>query len=347
MNTKTPIALEQQLADFKMCETLGLEEEKLLEKYSKEIFQIVNLNKLPTGLPTELAEFIKENKGRYINFLRERKKILSWESSIEEKQTIEAKTYPDLVKKYKLFVENLNPNTAVVYHPCCANDISPSSAFPSSEVIYVDTDENSIKALQEKWMNAHIASALEFDPGNVNVLIMLNPSISENKPSQYLVPWGYIICNDYHETASSLKENKEYKIVAVIRKLKDWSIVFDDEKLEDYWTEVETDEEFKNTPFDWWSISYEWAVQIVKIITGKEENILIEYKKIFDSAKEENRKNNEQLLLENPWMKKLLEGIMDEDDWFLINYKEMQLVIPRLPKKKGNVDDLFIFQKLN
>jgi hypothetical protein len=37
-------------------------------------------------------------------------------------------------------------------------------------------------------MNAHIASALEFDPGNVNVLIMLNPSISENKPSQYLVP---------------------------------------------------------------------------------------------------------------------------------------------------------------
>jgi hypothetical protein len=77
MNTKTPIALEQQLADFKMCETLGLEEEKLLEKYSKEIFQIVNLNKLPTGLPTELAEFIKENKGRYINFLRERKKILS------------------------------------------------------------------------------------------------------------------------------------------------------------------------------------------------------------------------------------------------------------------------------
>ena len=194
-----------------------------------------------------------------------------------EKSSIEAEPRPDLVAKYSLFREKFQPKADVIYHPCGANDVSPSAAFPESRVIYVDIDDESVDALKKGGFEAHAASALEFDPGKVDILIMLNPQISPDVPSSYVIKNGFVLSNDYHGTASSLHQNKQYQFLGVVIESKGRELVLDTENLEDYWKEVETEEEFRNAPFGWGAVDYETAVEVVEAVTGKKEKIQQDY----------------------------------------------------------------------
>lgn len=105
------------------------------------------------------------------------------ESSLKERKAL---VNERLVAQYKLFATAVTGNREVIYHPCSAEDMSPSAAFPDSRVIYVDMDEQAIKALQVAGQEAYHASATEFNPGPIDLLIMLNPIIFPDIPAGLL-----------------------------------------------------------------------------------------------------------------------------------------------------------------
>lgn len=169
----------------------------------------------------------------------------------EPPKELQAEPSEDLVAKYRLFQQVTGANVNIVYHPCSATDNSPSAAFPNSRVIYADLDEKAVEALKKAGCEAYRKSALEYDPGDVNVLILLNPQIAPDIPSQHVVLGGYTICNDYHGTASHLRKNPEWELKGVIVPSREGSISYDTAQLDEYWQEVETDEEWKAARFSW------------------------------------------------------------------------------------------------
>ena len=261
-----------------------------------------------------------------------------------EGETEEAGPRPDLVAKYLLFKDTLNPKSDVVYYPCSAHDTSPSAAFPDSRVIYVDLDKTSIREIEKKGLEAHVASALEFNPGNVDILIILNPQIPPDVPCSFVVENGYVLSNNYHTTADKIHQNGDFKACGIIRYLEDGELTFDVDNIEECWREIETDEEFKNVPPSFGSVSYDVAFSIVRSITGKTENILEEYKKILAIARKEQDIKTEKFLREHPGASK---NDIETKGVILFEYKGQQFVLnERIPKKKGTADDIFVFQRI-
>lgn len=252
---------------------------------------------------------------------------------------------PNLVAKYVLFKETVQPKADLVYHPSCGHDVSPSFAFPDSRVVYADIDEKSIMAIKQAGFEAHCVSALEYDPGQVDILIMLNPAIPPTVPASHLAEGGFVLCNNYHDTASSLKNDDQFEFCAIIKPGSDEKIIYDTEDLDDCWREVETDEEFKKAPFTWGGASYLFAAPVVKAVTGKEENVFTEYKKILERAIAENEQKYAKLIADQPELESVLADEEDNDVIFF-DFNGRQFVLPTtLPMKKGVVDDIFVFRK--
>lgn len=270
-------------------------------------------------------------------------------SILENNIRTEVKAEPrlDLVAKYQLFDEEVHPKKDVVYHPCGGNDVSPSVAFPDSKVIYVELDKKSVKALKKEGFNAHYASALKYNPGNIDILIMLNPQIPPTIPANYVLNGGYVLCNDYHETATIMKGNPDFQLRGLIRSTPDRGLIYDTDQPENYWKDIDTEEEFINAPFDWGAMNYVMALPLVEAVTGKKENVLAEYKKILEMAKEQQRQENAELILKNPELAKLLKD-PDEETIFLYKHNGEQFpIVTQLPRKKGTVDDFFVFQRIH
>lgn len=265
---------------------------------------------------------------------------------VQAAREIKAEPHPDLVAKYQLFDRAVKPSRNVVYHPCGANDVSPSVAFPGSRVAYVELDEKAVKALQKEGFEAHHTSALEFNPGDVDVLIMLNPQIAPDIPASHIRVGGYALVNDYHATATILRRNSDFQLKGLIRVAKDRGLIYDTDNPEDYWTEIDSEEEFRNAPFDWGAANYMMALPVVEAVTGKRENVLAEYKKIIELAREQQRQQNAKMLAEHPDWADIL-GDPDQEDVLMFNHGGRQHVIStRFPRKKGTVDDLFVFERI-
>ena len=199
---------------------------------------------------------------------------------------------------------------------------------------------------RKSGFEAHAASALEFNPGEVDVLIMLNPEIPPDVPASYVVKNGFVLTNDYHGTASTLHGNDQYQICAMIRVSKGGELKLDTENLEDYWREIDTEEEFKKAPLNWKCANYAMAVPVVEAVTGKQDNVLAEYKKIIEMARNEQRQRNAEILREHPeWAEYF--GDPDNEDVLMYNHGGKQFtLLTTLPRKKGTVDDIFVFRKV-
>lgn len=152
------------------------------------------------------------------------------------KEEWEVIVYQDWVNRYKLFRRATGAKCDVVYHPCCETDVSASRAFPESKILYVDIEKKAIEALQKAGCDARHVSALEFDPGEVDVLIMMNPMIYPEIPAQYVASGGYVLCNDYHKTARKMKENSDFQFVGIIWEDERKGLIFDTEQLDDCWS---------------------------------------------------------------------------------------------------------------
>jgi len=255
----------------------------------------------------------------------------------------------ELVKKYTMFRETFHPKENVVFYPSCDLDVSPSMAFPDSRVIYVDINTEAIKKLRAAGYEAYRASATEelsdppiaaFSPQNVDILILLNPAINPEIPLETIPEKGYVLCNDYHSTASAIHDDKNFQLAGLIRREpKTKELVVDTDHPEEYWKEIDTDEEFKNAPFSFSVAHYKYAAEIVKEITGKSENVLQEYKHLLELAQQQmaERDPDGQYKEEREAMPFLTL------EW---GGKRFDLVTG-LPRKKGTVDDIFIFQRIH
>lgn len=263
----------------------------------------------------------------------------------QPKKELEVKHDDDLIARYRLFQYTTGVNPATVYHPCSAEDDSPSIAFPKSRIIYVETDTAAVTALKKAGHEAHLASAEEFNPGKVDVLILLNPVISPDYPVQFVAQGGYVLCNDYHDTASDLRKKPNWKFKGIILRNKDGQLKFDTENLGQCWEVIKSEEEWKKAPFTWRALDYETAANYVEIVTGKRKNVLAEYTKLLEQAKQEHQTSMEKMKEKYPEMANLLSKQADE---YLIRRNNHTLVLDtHLPKKKGTVDDIFVFQKVN
>lgn len=86
-------------------------------------------------------------------------------------------------------------------------------------MIYAETDPSSAAKLQSFDLEVHQESAKQYKPEvEVDLLIMLNPTISPAYPAGAVKKDGYVIANDYHRTASGLFKDKEgYLLVGQYR----------------------------------------------------------------------------------------------------------------------------------
>lgn len=262
-----------------------------------------------------------------------------------EKVEIHPQPHPDLVEKYSLFADYFKPNANVVYHPCGSNDVSPSAAFPGSRVIYADIADDPMQALRAAGFEAHTASALEYDPGPVDILVMLNPQISPKIPASHVKHGGYVLCNDYHGTARTLRNDSEFEFVGVVLQEGTKKVV-DTHQLEDYWKEIETEEEFRRAPFNWGSANYIMAKKVVEKVTGQSENVLEEYRKIIDLARKQHRESTAKLRAQFPDQEDVVSGLESERDLYTFVHNGKQYIVDaRMARRKGTVDDIFVFRK--
>lgn len=275
---------------------------------------------------------------------------------------VEAESSPDLVESYKVFKDHIQPKADVIYHPCGANDVSPSEAFPDSHVIYVDLDKNAMDALTRTGYDAHVADMREFDPGEVDVLFLLNPAVSPEVPSSHVVEGGFVVCNDYHGTAEWMHSSGEYEVKAIIKKRRDGT-VFDGNDPEGYWQQVETEEEFQQASGGMDAVNYTRAAQIVEAMTGHQTgNVLVEYRALVKRAQEEDLEQRRELWAQAPDPEALAffggapeamaevpeqpEPEIDPDGpWQLISPAGGMILLTPLPRKNGCEEDLFVFQK--
>lgn len=267
-------------------------------------------------------------------------------------------TVNDRVARYQLFQDKLNPKTDVVYHPCSGLDVSPSKAFLPSRVIYADINGPQMAALRKAGYEAHEVSALEFVPdAPVDVVILINPFIPPEKPADTVAPGGYVLCNGYHGMPNTLNENPDFTLVGVLHHdAANNDNFFDDEKLEDYWAEVETDEEFKAATPGSTAMRYTEAAILVQSLMGRADNILANYKALIIQVKaekaEQKRKKLETIkaILPQATLPEHEDSELEEDPNILTYMPDgatasVHLDI-RLPKKKGAFNDIFVFQRV-
>jgi hypothetical protein len=275
--------------------------------------------------------------------------------------SVEAETHPDLVEKYSVFRDRIHPKADVIYHPCSANDVSPSAVFPDSHVIYADLAEGAMEALAEAGYDAHTADVREFDPGKVDILFLLNPAVSPEVPSSHVAEGGFVVANDYHRTADWLHASGDYELKAIIKK-EQGGIVFDDVNPEDYWKEVETEDEFRQASGNMNTTNYARAAQIVESVTGRSDNVLDEYKALVKRAQEEDLQQRHELWEQKPdpemlamfggtpedvaEMSEQPEPQIDADGpWSIEGPNGEMILLTSLPRKNGSEEDIFVFQK--
>lgn len=246
----------------------------------------------------------------------------------------EPRVHEEIMRGYALIKEKLNINPKVIYHPCGADDVTPSRAFPNARVIYADRDSNEMHKLKHAGYEAYVADANTFDPVAVDLVIVLNPSIEPDGPVSHLKTGGYVIANDYHQTARALKQNPAFELVGIATSGKEGRYSkYDTTALEDYWKEVETEEEFKRSPlYDIYKGNIEQSLPDLTP-DGKAE---------IDAV--------EGVLKKHAVLQKLIRENKVAGTWseFEGNYMQARggrFVWGGFPAKKGSVDDLYVFRK--
>ena len=250
---------------------------------------------------------------------------------------LEPKASADLVARYTCAATALGIHPKVVYHPCSGINISPSASFPDSRVIYVEIDPHAVAALKQKGYEAHETSATEFKTEvPVDLLILLNPTIPSEGPAANLRSGGYVFTNNYHGNANELKSNPNYELVGVVVPGEE-GLHLDQENLDEYWQTVETEEEFKKARDIWGAVHYDTARSTVRLLSPDAADVLVAYKGLLEQARAEFRSRATQETA----------ALLGDTELLLLKGPNgMPLALePKLPHKKGTVDDIFVFRK--
>lgn len=119
------------------------------------------------------------------------------------------------IQAFNAFSDTFKPELNTIYYPGSNIDISPSktTSFQSSRIIYVDSDEDAIEALKQEGCEAYAEDAENFNPGEVNLLLLLN--FYEKEPLQYVVKNGFAICNDHWTGTLTKMLQSHFELVGV------------------------------------------------------------------------------------------------------------------------------------
>lgn len=241
-------------------------------------------------------------------------------------------TSAELLQEYETFQSHFpDALDGVVYYPCCGNDVSPSAIFdrPGCQIVYLDQNPRCVELLQRSGFRAHQGNALISNPGPVKTLILQNPEIAPEEPAKHIVPGGYLICNNYHETAEVMTKHPDFECIGVVGWVpEEKRFGVDQKNLQEYFEEVETDEAFAARSEAWrlGSVQYEQAVRVVEKMTGKKDHVLDEYRKMLQLGREQRG---------------------DHGDLVHVTFPDgtEKTLCAKLPWKKGYTHDLYIFRK--
>lgn len=185
------------------------------------------------------------------------------EIRLRELASREQETYggseDEFIQGIGLFITQFKPKVDVIYYPGSNAHIGPSKVrgFESSRIIYLDQIEGAVEALQKAGYEAHVGDAEEFDPGQVDIAILMN--FYAQKPVEAIVQGGYVICNAWGGGVRHMNQNKDFELVGLTRWGKDQKILLDTEDVNDCFEDVKTEAEWKEkSPY-----SYELTVKAV------------------------------------------------------------------------------------
>ncbi|MBI3231856.1 MAG: hypothetical protein HYZ51_02120 [Candidatus Doudnabacteria bacterium] len=133
-----------------------------------------------------------------------------------------------LQDQLETFKTALNPDAEVIYYPCCQNDTTISQVFPNSRTIYADLNSAAITMLKEHKFEAVEADATTYEPDQQpNIVLLLNPAINPEKPASTVKEGGYLICNNYHNTANNLHSDENFEFIGAIVPKRDGQTILD------------------------------------------------------------------------------------------------------------------------
>lgn len=116
----------------------------------------------------------------------------------------------DLISIYTAFRDQVHNPKSVLY-PSCGFDASPARVFPN--VTFVDIEHGSegcVAALKEAGLNAIKTDIREYRTSEAHdLLVLLNPAINPEWATRHLIRGGYVIANDYHNSASRLAQQPD------------------------------------------------------------------------------------------------------------------------------------------
>ncbi len=158
----------------------------------------------------------------------------------------------DLIAIYTAFRDQVYRPESVLY-PSCAFDASPARVFDS--VTFVDIEDGSkgcVRRLQEAGFTAFKQDIKDYTPNSLHdLLILLNPCIPPEWASRHLRPGGYIIANNYHQSATNMVDQPDkYTLWGTIdfvekdRRKEDYKVSISRD-LTDLFTPVSSFEEFR------------------------------------------------------------------------------------------------------
>ncbi len=282
--------------------------------------------------------------------------------------------------------DSLERIPSLVYYPCCNTDSTPAHVFtaPETSVVFADLSSNAIDALQRDGRKALVANALEHNPGEVDVLILLNPAINPSFSCSLVRKGGLVACNNYHQTATQMRAMSDFQCRGVIRRdLSTGGLIYDTEELDLCWQEIQSDQDWEKAAYGFSTVTFERAKGIVLLETGRAENILENYRAILAKARQTLIERAEAVRNSPPKkyaMKRLPDGSLfpyfDEPllegetlEWSEADPRESAEAIERqaeypfipwthkdgtetiltdfLPSKKGGTDDIFVFERVS
>jgi len=244
------------------------------------------------------------------------------------------------VKRYNAAAEEFEINPDLVYHPAQHNDVSPSAAFPESEVIYVDVDEDAVEALQEEGYDARVGDAEKYElDEKADLAIFMNQMFDvENTVEHNLAEEGWVIANNYHGAASTLQQKENYVLNGAVSQTyanhptaETREPEVETDNLELYWERITNEEEYK----EWRPEKYRRKMEKVKKESREEKNL-------FEGLKDIKREKMQQKINE-------LQTIGKDTHEERIKSLQAELGNPKIhkPTKKGNADTLYVFQRRN
>ena len=123
----------------------------------------------------------------------------------------------DLTEQYEFFRKNIFEPKRVFY-PCCNTDATPVKAFPDSEVVLMDKNEEASYVMKKHKVPGFIqGDVLKYTPRELfDLVIILNPDLKSSDLTRHLSNDGYAIVNNWHNNASQLLENKEFEGIGTI-----------------------------------------------------------------------------------------------------------------------------------